>query len=276
MGYAIIIADELQLCLSHFFQNSLSSTFSFLISKNLPFCCFLTSRPRIHSHLRNGLHHSPDLSPEEDHCPPLHVLPRHRRHHLPHLRHGRPGHHHPSLRPRRKSPLHLPRRHLRHRSQRQGSDLREPQRLREILPSRRVGCDQIEPPRVHHLSQYLPGLARVLLRPLLASAVHSDPQRHGATHQKASHARDLHRVHHHFRGVQHQLPRGIHVVLRIRGRFLSRCARQVDNILDSYPSDDIPIMISRFIIAIALCFTFPLYVCCNPLVCRRDTMSARW
>ena len=40
VGYAIIIADELQLCLSHFFQNSLSSTFSFLISKNLPFLPF--------------------------------------------------------------------------------------------------------------------------------------------------------------------------------------------------------------------------------------------
>lgn len=33
VGYAIIIADELQLCLSHFFQNHLSSTFSFLISE---------------------------------------------------------------------------------------------------------------------------------------------------------------------------------------------------------------------------------------------------
>ena len=34
----------------------------------------------------------------------------------------------------------------------------------------------------------------------------------------------------------------------------------MDNILDSYASDNVPILVGRFIIAIALCFTFPLYV----------------
>lgn len=34
---------------------------------------------------------------------------------------------------------------------------------------------------------------------------------------------------------------------------------QSGNILSSYPSNNIPILVGRFIIAIALCFTFPLY-----------------
>lgn len=35
---------------------------------------------------------------------------------------------------------------------------------------------------------------------------------------------------------------------------------QTGNILDSYDSGNVPIMVGRFLIAIALCFTFPLYV----------------
>ncbi|CBK24547.2 uncharacterized protein [Blastocystis hominis] len=202
----------------HYHRRRASPCFKPLFPEQSLVHLLLFDQPRIHSHLRHGLHHPPDLSPEEDHCSPLHVLPRDRRHHLPHLRHGRPGHHHPSLRPRRKSPLHLPRRHLRHRSQHQRSHLLQPQRLREKLPSGRVGPDQIEPPRVHYLAKHLPRPARVLLRPLLASAVHPHSQRHAAAHQKASDARHLHRVYRHFRGVQHQLARWLYVVLRICGK----------------------------------------------------------
>ena len=45
---------------------------------------------------------------------------------------------------------------------------------------------------------------------------------------------------------------------------------QTGNILDSYDYGNIPILVGRFIIAIALCFTFPLYVIFSFWVLCRD------
>ena len=178
---------------------------------------FVNRRPRIHSDFCDDLHHPSDFAAEENHSPPLHLLPGHRRHHLSHFRNGWPSHHHPTLRSRRKSSLHLRTGHLRHRSQRQRSHLRQSQRLREELSGRCVRRHQIQSPRIYHLSKHLPRVTSVLLWPLLASAVHSHSQRYGTSHEKTRYLGDLYRIHHHFLCLQHQFVVWIYVVLRICG-----------------------------------------------------------
>ena len=54
-------------------------------------------------------------------------------------------------------------------------------------------------------------------------------------------------------------PRGKSLLPYLNG-LIQWAKEQMDNILDSYASDNVPILVGRFIIAIALCFTFPLYV----------------